>query len=214
MTIFKRMTTSIWASVDRIVTQMENHEALVDASISEIQRSAAKAKVALSRVQSDGEKMRSRIDENERMRKAWEERALRCAKEDEAKALECLKKRNALTRQLELLQRQLTEHEHVETHLASDIEEIEKNLRELRIKRNVLKTRQSRADALAVMHGDDSRLVGEIGNILERWETHVQTSEYEGLCSENTSDPLEREFDTEEEAKALRAELHELLNAN
>ena len=212
MTIFKRMTTSIWASVDRIVTQMENHEALVDASIAEIQRSAAKAKVSLNRVQTDGEKMRARIEENEKARGAWEQRAVRCAKEDEAKALECLKKRNALTRQIETLRVQETEHRNVETQLAADLEAIEKNLRELRVKRNVLKTRESRADALSVLHGDDSRLVGEIGNILDRWEARVQTSEYEGFCSETARDPLEHAFDTEEEAVSLRADLQNLIS--
>ncbi len=212
MAMLKRMTTSIWASVDRIVTQMENHEALVEASIEEIQRSSAKAKVSLARVRNDGQKMRDRIVELENTQKTWEERALSCAKTDEAKAVECIKRRNSANRQKEALLKQETEHKKVEKLLTDDLNAIEKKLQELRVKRNILKTRQSRAEALSMLHGDDSRMVSEIGSILDRWETRVMESEYSGSCCEKGDDALDREFVSAEEEADLKAELADLVS--
>lgn len=209
MKTIKRITTSLFANFDWAVTQIENHEALVNAALREIQHAGAKARVQLGRVRQDGDRMKRKLTELSEADALWTERALRCGATDEAKALECLRrKKKANSERLEL-EAQIAGHARLEENLANDLEAIEKRIEELKRKRNTLRTRESTAEALSAMQSQDAGLIAELDDVLDRWEIKVST--YESSDVGNTcAKALETELENEEEEAALRAELSAL----
>lgn len=212
MNTLKRWTSGVISSVDWMITQVENHEALVNSAIEDMQRSGSKARVQLNRVVGDGKKMRNRLEELKTKETLWKERALKTASADEARALECLKRHKRTQREIKTLQDQIAEHSRVEKQLISDLGTIEERLGRLKTQRNLLKTRQSRAEALRAFQSEDSHLISEIGDIFERWEAKVGEYELQGSCGLKVSDELEGEFVSEEETQELRESLKSLLN--
>jgi len=210
MKTLKRFATTIVSSFDWMISQVENHEALVDAAIRDVQQAGARAGVQLKRVKQDGINMRKRMQELRESAEVWKERAQKSADLDEKRALECLKRRKRLEREIAALEEQERGHAQVEKQLSADLKVIEERLGVLKQQRNVLRTRQSRAEALKTLHGDDSYLLTEIDGILERWESKVAEYELQGECAVSGEDELEQEFLSKEEEEELKEELKEI----
>ena len=208
MKTVRRWAASIVASFDSVITQVENHDALVQSAIREVQEAAARAKVQLGRVRHDGQQLRKRMLELREQEELWQARAKESA--DESKALECLKRRKRILVQLASLEEREREHAAIERQLVSDLSSVDERLRSLKEQRNLMRTRQSRAEALSAASGADSATIGEIDEIFERWETKVSEYEIRGSCDVRSSDALEEEFLTSEEESELRAELASL----
>jgi len=215
MKTLRRFTTSIISSFDSVVGQLENHEALVSSAIRDAEQAAGRAKAQFQRVQKDGVMLRHRLEEVRDGIRIWEERAKRCAESDEVKALECLKRRETHKRQLAELTEQATRHATLEKQLSADLIVVQDKLSALRQQRNILRTRQSRAEALRLVQGVDSRAIGEIDDIFDRWEARI------GACEDGSryalidrEDNLTAEFQSAEEEAELRALLAELTGGN
>ncbi|MCG8592487.1 MAG: PspA/IM30 family protein [Proteobacteria bacterium] len=210
---FRRWTASLVSRVDWMVTQVENHEALVDAAIRDVRRAAARAKVQLGRVRQDGQRLRERLAQEEEAVIQWRERAQRSANENETRALECLRRSKRAGRRVKELRSRQAQHDQTEKQLAQDVSAVEERLGALIEQRNLMRTRQSRADALSSVRGCHAQLVGDLDEVFDRWETRVTEAEFEGGCAlEN--DSLEEEFLSAEEEDELRAELDELRDGN
>ncbi len=207
MNFIRRWTTSISSSFEWVVNQVENHDAIVSATIRDMQAAGLKAKMQLSRVQKDGERMRKRVSELKEMQTVWADRALRVAGEEKEKALECLRRKKQADRERASLEEQLTEHSKLEKQLTIDLKLIDERISELRRKKNAFNARQYRAEALKAGQLSELGLVGEIDEIFNRWEFKI--GEYEGL--DFGKDALEDDFVTEEERAGLEVELDELL---
>ncbi len=211
MKTIKRWTSSVAASFDWMVTQVENHEALVNSAIREVQEARARAQVQLKRVRNDGQGMRKRLVELAQAAEQWKERAMTAAKTDEQKAVECLRRQRRAAAALLELEEQERAHAKLEKQLTADLGSIDERLVTLKQQRNLMRTRQSRAEALKTLQGDDSRIISEIDDIFERWEIKVSEYEIEGSCVESTGDALEEQFNAQEEETALKEELKMLL---
>lgn len=211
MKTLRRFTTSIISSFDSVVGQLENHEALVSSAIRDAEQAAGRAKAQFQRVQKDGVMLRHRLEEVRDGVRIWEERAKRCAESDEVKAIECLKRRETLKRQLAEVTEQTTRHATLEKQLSTDLIVVQDKLSALRQQRNILRTRQSRAEALRLVQGVDSHTIGEIDDIFDRWEASI------GACEDSSryalvdrEDNLTTEFQSAEEEAHLRELLSEL----
>jgi phage shock protein A len=207
-------TTSLISRIDWMVSQVENHESIAQSAIREVRQSAARAHVQLGRVKRDGEQLRRRAIGAREGAVSWRERASACST-DEERALECLRRARREARRADELERRLAEHERVEKQLSADVARIGERLSELRERHNLLRTRQSRAHALATVRGVDTPMCGDAGELFERWETHVAERELAGEVAVGddpilTGDSFAEEFDAREENEALRAELREL----
>lgn len=209
MNFIRRWTTSISSSFEWVINQVENHDAVVSATIRDMQVAGSKAKAQLFRVQKDGERMRKRTTELKELQTVWAERALRVGEKDKDKAIECLRRRKGTERELKHLEEQLREHARLESQLITDLKLIEERISELKRKKNAFNARQYRAEALKASQLSELGLVGEIDEIFERWETKI--GEYENF--EFGTDPLEDEFVSEEEKRGLEAELADLMRA-
>ena len=202
----KRWTTAITSSFDYVMSQVENHDALVSAAIREMQVSGARARGQLSRVRRDGERMIQREKELQELIAVWSERAIRASAESEEKALECLKRKRQAVKEREQLARHIEEHTRVEQQLTKDLRTIDERVSELKRKKNTMNARQYRAEALRAGQLSELGLIGEIDEIFDRWQSQI--GEYDGECAER--DPLAEEFSNDEELQSLRAELSTL----
>jgi phage shock protein A len=211
MSAFVRWTAGFASRIDAMVRQIENHDALVSAAIRDAKEARARARVQLKRVDEDGRRMERRRSELAEAERLWRERALRMAAPDEARALECLRRMKRAAREREELAAQAEEHGRITAQLTRDIRRIDSRIEQLVQQRNLLRTRQSRAEALAAAQHDDGRRLSEVDDILERWEIKVSRTETDVDCAFEERDDLEVELGASEERDALRAELEELV---
>lgn len=208
MARIKRWTHGFVASIDSMIVQVENHEALATSALRDLEQGVARSKVQLLRVERDGRAMKQALSEEQEAASRWRERARR--EENEARALECLRRcKRAEARVSELSDNQ-AEHARVEQQLKRDVQTLERRLTELRQQRNTMRTRQTRADAFSVAQGQGDLENGEIGQIFERWETRVAESEVASGCLVASVDSFDEEFLDAEEAASLKLELQAL----
>lgn len=208
MARIKRWTHGFVASIDSMIVQVENHEALATSALRDLEHGVARSKVQLMRVERDGRALKQALDEEREAALRWRERARR--EEDEARGLECLRRcKRSESRVKELVQNQ-AEHERIEAQLRRDVQTLERRLIELRQQRNTMRTRQSRAEAFNVVQGSGDAQSGEIGEIFERWETRVAESEVASGCLLASLDCFDEEFLDAEEQASLALELRAL----
>lgn len=210
MSLIRRISTSITSTVDRAVSRVENHDAIINAALRDTQQAAARSRVRLERVRKDGHGLRTKRGNLEVAVKRWTERAKTVAAEDEAKALECLRRKKECEMQLRNLADSIARHDELETRIAEQVKKIEARIGEVSQQRNMMRSRQSVADAMRTIHDIEGVSYGDIEDTFDRWE--INLGEAEILTGSVTdSDPLETAFIAEEEAEELRAELSILL---
>ncbi|MBN2341262.1 MAG: PspA/IM30 family protein [Deltaproteobacteria bacterium] len=206
MHALKRWSIGIFSKVDEVVAKVENHEALVTAAIRDLKSELVEAKVQMNRVKKDGERMAQEKEAALQNASLWKQRAAQTLNDDE-KALRCLRRSKKEQQSYQTLAARCDSHQQVEARLWASIEELEKKLDALKEKRNVLKTRQTSADALKLA-GSGARDFGDdVEEILARWESKIESSEFSYELPIDVDDPLASEFTTREEDDELRREL-------
>jgi phage shock protein A len=208
MARFKRWTHGFVASIDSMIVQVENHEALATSALRDLEQGVARSKVQLMRVERDGRALSQALAEEREAAIRWRDRARR--EENEARGLECLRRHKRAEARVHELSHNQAEHERIEQALKRDVHTLERRLVELRQQRNTMRTRQSRAEAFSVVQGNGAVESGEIGQIFERWETRVAESEVASGCLVASADSFDDEFLDAEEAASLKLELRAL----
>lgn len=213
MSLIRRISTSITSSVDRAVSKVENHDAIINAALRDTQQAAARSRVRLERVRKDGHNLATRRANLAQAIERWAERARAIAAEDEAKALECLRRRKDCEKQLRSLEDSIEKHEELEARISGQVKKIEARIGEISQQRNMMRSRQSVAEALRTIHDIEGVSYGDIEDTFDRWE--INLGEAEILLGATTDrDPLESEFLAEEDTAELRAELELLLHTD
>jgi phage shock protein A len=206
MSLFKRISATLFSRVDQAVSQIENHDAVIDASIRDARRVAAHAKVRLTRVRNDGQRLRAKLESLRQAEASWTERARACAGTDEDTALECLRRRRVCQRQSQELESTLDRHGELERRLTTEVQDLESRVSDISQQRNLMRTRQSAADALRSINAIDSTAAIDIDDTFERWEIQITEAEL-AAGHTDTTDNLERQFLKAEDREVLRAEL-------
>jgi phage shock protein A len=106
------------------------------------------------------------------------------------------------------LRQRLGEHERCHKELSDGIRVLNGRLCELTERKNLMRTRQSRAEAA---HGMASTTgpIGDLEDVFDRWETRVGEIEIASECAEPI-DAFEAELEAVEESAELRLELEAL----
>jgi phage shock protein A len=208
MNILKRFTTTVSTSFDWVISQVENHEALVNSALSEMQQAAAKARVQFARVQKDGAEMKKKQNELAHTEQLWAERALNVHGEDEKRALECVKRRNQARRDAGLLKTQIEEHGRTEKQLFSDLSLIEQRIGELKRRKNAYCARQYRTDALRSTSAEQIGLIEGVDDLFNRWELKIAQCE----AYSPPQDAFEEDFLSAEEEQALKEDLAQIVS--
>jgi phage shock protein A len=208
MNTFRRIQTYITTNWDGIICRLENHEAQLNASISEIQRSYATSKTTFKRVETDGERLKKSLAEKQNLARQWQERAVIVAPNDRNKALECLRRKKHLDIEIADLNAQISDHDSSIKKLRADIQRIRDHLDELIRSRNLLRTREHRALAMNTISQCSP---DQSASIIERWDARITFNEVASQDITHEIDSLDQEFSLEEESSQLNAELDLLL---
>ena len=213
MSLIRRISATLTSSVDRAVSKVENHDAIVNAALRDTQQAAARSRVRLERVRKDGHALKNRYQSLQLAESRWTDRARKLGTSDEAKALECLRRRKECVTQLANLKDSIEKHEELESRIAAQVKKIEARIGEVAHQRNMMRSRQSVAEAMRAIHNIEGVSYGEVEETFDRWEINLgETEILMGACT--ATDPLESEFLAEEDTEALRAELDELINSD
>lgn len=165
----------------------------------------------MERVRKDGHALKSRYQSLQGAHSRWTMRARRIGASDEAKALDCLRRRKDCEKQMRNLEDSIEKHEELEGRISEQVKKIEARIGEVAHQRNMMRSRQSVAEAMRAIHNIEGVSYGEIEETFDRWE--INLGETEILMGATTSsDPLDTEFLAEEDTEALRAELDQLLD--
>lgn len=90
MLIFTRLTATLVSRIDHVVGEIENHDAVIQATLNDMRQKLAQAKVHLSQVHREKERSQQKVNEQHESATRWQQRAVDCAKRDEKKAPECI----------------------------------------------------------------------------------------------------------------------------
>lgn len=210
MNILSRVVASVTATVDKAVTQVENHEAVVEAALKETRAAAAKARVRHARVQKDGTVLRNKLAKVVEMETTWTERAKQVAGNNEQQALQCVQRRNQCVEQIAQTQQALKNHEQLERNITHSIQQIEQRVQELNQQRNMMRSRHSAADAMRIISQIENESGSHVDDALDRWDMVITETEYmTGHVME--TDSLHDSFVAQENQADLKADLEKLL---
>ncbi len=213
MSLIRRISTSITSSVDRAVSKVENHDAIINSALRDTQQAAARSRVRLERVRKDGHSLRTRQSNLQLAVSRWTERAKSVAASDESKALECLRRRKDCEAQLANLKDSIEKHDELEARINEQVKKIEARIGEVAQQRNMMRSRQSVAEAMRTINNIEGVSYGEIEDTFDRWEINLGETEIL-MGAATTTDPLDSAFLAEEDTAELRAELSELLKSD
>ena len=220
MSIFKRISATVSANLDNLIGEIENHEAVVDATIEEMQKKLAKAKVHLGKVNHEQHKLQQSINESQEKVLQWRQRAVDVANSDENKALMCVSRAKQNQQLVIQYEEALKQYQSVGKRLADDIKKTEQKIQSAKQKKTLMRARQSTSDALKTSRVKaDRNNEKQLDDTFERWEINVVSSEisnqeeYVGESHyESIDDSLEDEFEQKEYEQGLKDELNALLN--
>ncbi len=211
MKLFRRLTSTVTATVDQAVSHIENHDAVVAAALQDARKSAAEARVRLRTVQRDGEALRQRCEQLRGDVAQWAERARRSAAEDdEPRALQCVARMREAQRTLQSTEAAYRRHQAQQAALEQAAAQIRKRIKRIEQQRHLLRTRQSSAQAQHLAARLDAAEGEGVDEVLARWESSILAKE--DLPWDEAADPLQEEFQREEDEQALRESLRELLD--
>jgi phage shock protein A len=210
MSIFKRVYTTVFSSIDQMVGEIENHDALIQAAIKEQCRKIATAKIQLSRLRGSENRVQEQLTQLRRNEALWTARATADANADEQKALACLQHRRVVMEQISGLERSRLEYANAAKKMSADIGHCDEQLKALRQKYDLMRARQSSADALTVIDDVGGLTIDELALSFERWETNITIDEVRVDRYVDT-DSFEQTYIDEENMGQLRTELADLL---
>jgi len=211
MRYLKNLFISVNAKAEEVANRFENHEAVADTIIKEVEEGAAKVKVKLVQVQRNIIKRRNELEAMLGQEKVWVERTRKIEPVDEKRALECVKRIRDLRKEIEDHRSELKETEVLEKQLADNQKTIDKKLNELRRKRESLAGRQSCTEALQTLQNENSGTLSDIENLFSRWETVITHGEIRCDQHKIETDDLDDSFRKEEENTGLLATLKEIV---
>lgn len=213
MKLFSRFSATVMAGVDKTVSHIENHDAVIEVSLKESQRAAAQARVRLQRVTRDGEALVQRQKILQQKIEHWLVRAKSNHDTDRSLALQCIAKRKqCIADELEIREA-LKRHAETQKQMVDTINTIEKRVTSMSQQRNQMRSRQSAAEALRVINRIEGNDTNGIDDTFERWDISISETEISAGVSSTYSelDTLEESFIVVEEQQDLEDELDALI---
>ena len=211
MSIFKRISATFVASLDQVVGDIENNEAVVKASLDEQRRKLSAARLQLKRVQAEEQALQKSLNEAKADVLRWEERAKSVAHHDENKALQCIERREQSLAQVDRLATSLADFQANSVRFTQQIQQSETRMQELGRKHSLMKARQAAAQSQETDVSRGGNSSHELEEAFDRWESTICESELH-VEPVDIPDVLEHEFSEQEKAAKLRAELASLIN--
>ncbi|MCW8878855.1 MAG: PspA/IM30 family protein [Kangiellaceae bacterium] len=212
MSIFKRLSLTWMSRLDDFVSEIENHEALIEAALKEHAKKVAEAKVQKRQFDYQIQQYQEKVLSLGEQKADWTRRAVELAENDKKSALECVKRSNAITAKIETLNQNLTQYRQAASRLSSHIERGESELAQIKQKLDLLKARQVSSNAVKNNSFCDQDNLEEVQKAFMNWEKKVSVSELINGC-DNEVDSFAQSFEQVESEQALTKELDALVVA-
>lgn len=210
MSLFKRLSATLFSRIDQVVGEIENHDAVVQATLSDMRKKLAEAKVRLQHVHREQKRLQQQINEQQENAQRWRKRAVDSAKQDETKALECVSRHHHCQQNIERLTHALAQYQQTADKLASDIRNAEQRLSDVKQKLTLMRARQSTSSALQATSDTNQDTTQLLDDTFDRWEINISQAEM-AVDVHDPVDLMEQEFINSEQEEELRHELATLL---
>jgi phage shock protein A len=205
MRVFHRLKQTLSVSIESLLDQVENQEAVVVATIREVEQGASRVRVHRKGCERRIQLLEQRLEEYGKEASLWRDRALRL-KGDRDKAVECVRRMRAIEGEKTEAVAQLEKQKQLLETIREDERIIDDKLAELKRRRAQLSSRQARTDAQAGVE-----TLGDIDGVFDRWEARIEEREVVTEVRSRATDGFARTLTQEEEAAALNADLDRLL---
>jgi len=210
MSIFKRLSATLVSRIDQVVGEIENHDAVVQATLTDMRKKVAEAKVRLQQVQREKSRLEQQISEQQANSQRWRQRAVASAKQDENKALECVSRARYCEQNASRLQQAMAHYHQAADKLSHDIHIAEQRLAEVKQKATLMRARQSSNNALLSTSDSMPDTTQFLDDTFDRWEINITQTEM-SIDTGEPVDGIEHEFLHAEQQQVLREELAALL---
>lgn len=179
MSLLKHVTVAISTRLDRLVGELENHDAVVEVGIREQRRLYAQAKVRHQRLHQEGEALRQRLAQWQAEEQRWRERALGCESSSagEDTALQCLQRAREAARQAAALQPAWQQHQAIEQRLSGEIQDLRERMLRLEHRRALMRSREASAQARVQVRTAECGVQPDLNETFERWEMRLSETE-------------------------------------
>jgi len=205
MRVFHRFKHTVTAGFESILDQVENQEAVVVASIREVEQGAGRVRIHRKRCERRIEQLEQRMAALDAESKAWRERAVRL-KDDREKALECVRRLRAAEQARAGHAAELAQQRGLREKVTLDEQAIEARLVELRTRAAALSSREARSTAQA-----SAGSATDVDAVFDRWEARL-----DGFAAYDTAPPVDtfaNALSREEDEAATLAELERILSS-
>lgn len=212
MNFFKKIWLTVGASADSFAGKIENQEAIADGIIKEVEDALVNVRSELLKTRNEVSRLEKTVNQQRKEKERWTERAKKTAESDREKALQCVRFIKTSEQRIADNEQELLEISTVEKELLLNLSEGEKRLSELRRKKRILVSRQSRAEASNMAKSAGGNIFGEADDLFTRWEAKVGRTEGIKDQSSTEEELMALEFSSEEEKDELNDLLNDLLS--
>ena len=214
MSIIKRFTTTLYAGVDRTVASIENHDAIIQATLAKSRRSVAEAQVKLARVKADGDKQTRHIEELHKRIELWTARAKAVAESDRDKALNCLKQKQDDQTRLDNAIEAFEKHKEMTQRMEDKVCSLQQRVTTLHQQHTELQSRDTVSRATTALDSIEHSPGINVDDTFDRWEVSIQQREAQNEFNHDVASvptSLHDEFRVQEQKEALNDELDALI---
>lgn len=208
MKLIKRLTTSVTATLEDAVGQLENHDAIIEANIKQTRQAVAKTQARLASLRQQQVTFEQQQQHAKSQIDAWEERARSLSGGNETKALQCLSRRNQNEAEARRLNQAIQQQDTLISSVITNLNSLKAKLDEMTQRHNLMRSRQAVADVNRVVA--KAGKTHEVDDTFERWEAIVLETELSARHDDTFSDPLEAQFVQQENKASLQAQLASL----
>jgi phage shock protein A len=205
MRAFHRLKQTLSVSIESLLDQVENQDAVVLATIREVEQGASRVRIHRKQCERRIDTLEKTIQEQSAEARVWRDRARRL-KDERDKALECVRRARKVEASTVSANEQLEKQKELLETIREDERVIEEKLDELRRRRSQLSSREARTDAHSGVQS-----LGDIDGVFDRWEARIEEREVVNEARTVGADRFARTLSDEEESAALSAELDRLL---
>lgn len=205
----KRIFFTLKAQLDHIADDIENHEAVAEVAIKELETYQTKVRMHRHRLQQMVGEFETRQAELRKEADLWTARAVKSKGQDEIKALECVRRMLQAQRQAKEIDPQLAKTRQQVDQLSQDLADIQAQLQALATQKEVLAARQNRIQIQAGLRPGDANPTAGAQAVFKRWEQSVVGAELSGSLPA-VKDDFADAFVQEESELELKMLLDEL----
>ncbi len=207
MNTFKRLIISVKSQIDQATEGLENHEALAEAAIQEMEALRQHTGRQLFRLRKSLSREQAMVHTLEEEIVRWAERAIRIRPRDEDKALACIRRMKETETRKQSHLDALTKIKRQLEQTQKDLSRIESKLDSMRNRKLLLAAQQSHGQTHTLLRTPELEKP-DLEAIFDRWEDTVADF---CVTEEPPQEPdLEEEFRMEEEQAECKAILDQL----